>query len=317
MRRCQSRLRDRATGRLASRHLHPRKRLRCRSRAGARSSTTTSCLDASFLQLAGAIRSRRGFRAWAPCLTPSLEPNLRARHVNTAARHRLFPSQILLLKAAFTQRRRCCHDGCPVPGCSGERAADRRGVRSRYHRLDGRRDRCGEGEDRRHRAQRLRRATATRRALRNRRLPRSRRRLRDQGVSLLARNRGRAENAAEPRRGRWRRRARIGGRRPVRRRARAAVGFLEEHRTADLPRGGCRPASLFSVLNEGGKTWVADRELSESEWKKGAAALAKDGKVHVAASPPAVPADAVPMNNLDAEIASTVRAKAESLGVSY
>ena len=73
----------------------------------------------------------------------------------------------------------------------------------------------------------------------------------------------------------------------------------------------------FSVLSEGGKTWVADRELSESEWKKGAAALAKDGKVHVAASPPAVPADAVPMNNLDAEIASTVRAKAESLGVSY
>ena len=73
----------------------------------------------------------------------------------------------------------------------------------------------------------------------------------------------------------------------------------------------------FSVLNEGGKTWVADRELKESEWKKGAAALAKEGKVHVAAAPPPVPADAVPMNNLDAEIASTVRAKAESLGVSY
>src|SRR5207248_6074061 len=104
--------------------------------------------------------------------------------------------------------------------------------------------RCGEGEDRRHRAQRLRRATATRRALRNRRFARSRRRLRDQGVSLLARNRGRAENAAEPRRGRWRRRARISGRRPVRRRARAAMGFLEEHRAADLPRWGCRPASL-------------------------------------------------------------------------
>jgi Mg-chelatase subunit ChlD len=75
----------------------------------------------------------------------------------------------------------------------------------------------------------------------------------------------------------------------------------------------------FSVLSEGGKTWVAERELSESEWKKGAAALAKEGKVHVPATPPPPPAamDAVPMNNLDAEIASSVRAKAESLGVSY
>jgi von Willebrand factor type A domain len=73
----------------------------------------------------------------------------------------------------------------------------------------------------------------------------------------------------------------------------------------------------FSVLSEGGKTWVADRELSESEWKKGAAELAKEGKVRAAASPPPAAMGAVPMNNLDAEIASSVRAKAESLGVSY
>jgi hypothetical protein len=58
-------------------------------------------------------------------------------------------------------------------------------------------------------------------------------------------------------------------------------------------------------------------ELSESERKKGAAELAKQGKVHAAASPPAVPADSAPMNNRDAEIASYVRVKAESLGVSY
>jgi len=75
----------------------------------------------------------------------------------------------------------------------------------------------------------------------------------------------------------------------------------------------------YSVLNEGGKTWVADRELSESDWKKGGEALAKEGKVRVAASPPPAAAmEAGPgKNNLDAEIAGGIRAKAEKLGVSY
>ena len=39
--------------------------------------------------------------------------------------------------------------------------------------------------------------------------------------------------------------------------------------------------------------------------------------LYAVASAPPVAADAAPMNNLDAEIASSVRAKAESLGVSY
>jgi Mg-chelatase subunit ChlD len=75
----------------------------------------------------------------------------------------------------------------------------------------------------------------------------------------------------------------------------------------------------YSVLNEGGKTWVADRELSESDWKKGGDALAKEGKVRAAASPPpAAVMEAGPAkNNLDAEIAGGIRAKAEKLGVSY
>ena len=74
----------------------------------------------------------------------------------------------------------------------------------------------------------------------------------------------------------------------------------------------------YSVLNEGGKTWVAERELSESDWKKGATELAKEGKVRAAAAPPpAAMMDAPARNNLDAEIASGVRAKAEKLGVNY
>jgi len=75
----------------------------------------------------------------------------------------------------------------------------------------------------------------------------------------------------------------------------------------------------YSVLNEGGKTWVADRELSESDWKKGVDALAKEGKVRAAASPPpaAVMESGPGKNNLDAEIAGGIRAKAEKLGVSY
>jgi Mg-chelatase subunit ChlD len=74
----------------------------------------------------------------------------------------------------------------------------------------------------------------------------------------------------------------------------------------------------YSVLSKGRRTWVADRELSESEWKRGADALAKEGKVKAAAAPPpAAMVDAPAMNNLDAEIASGVRAKAEKLGVSY
>src|SRR5438105_9863830 len=42
----------------------------------------------------------------------------------------------------------------------------------------------------------------------------------------------------------------------------------------------------ISVLDEGGKTYGADRELSESDWKKGAGELAREGKVHAAAAPP-------------------------------
>jgi Mg-chelatase subunit ChlD len=72
----------------------------------------------------------------------------------------------------------------------------------------------------------------------------------------------------------------------------------------------------YSVLSEGSKTWVADRELTDSEWKKGGEELAKEGKVKAAAVPP--PATGMPArNNLDAEIAGRVRAKAEELGVSY
>jgi Mg-chelatase subunit ChlD len=74
----------------------------------------------------------------------------------------------------------------------------------------------------------------------------------------------------------------------------------------------------YSVLNEGGKTWVAEGELSESDWKKGARELAKEGKVRAAAAPPPATAMAEPArNNLDAEIASGVRTKAEKLGVKY
>jgi von Willebrand factor type A domain-containing protein len=74
----------------------------------------------------------------------------------------------------------------------------------------------------------------------------------------------------------------------------------------------------YSVLNEGGKTWVADRELSDSDWKKGGEALVKEGKVKAAAEPPpAAMVDVPVMNNLDAEIASSVRAKAAEMGVSY
>lgn len=73
----------------------------------------------------------------------------------------------------------------------------------------------------------------------------------------------------------------------------------------------------YSVLNEGGKTWVADRELDESEWKKGATELAKEGKLRAVAAPPPALSGAPVKNNLDAEIASGVRAKAKKLGVSY
>src|SRR5439155_104760 len=74
----------------------------------------------------------------------------------------------------------------------------------------------------------------------------------------------------------------------------------------------------YSVLSEGGRTWVADRELDDSEWKKGGEALAKEGKVRAAAAPPAEAIMAAPAkNNLDAEIARGVRAKAEKLGVGY
>ena len=72
----------------------------------------------------------------------------------------------------------------------------------------------------------------------------------------------------------------------------------------------------YSVLSEGGRTWAADRELSEAEWKKGASALAREGKVHEA--PSSVAASAAPVSsNLDEEIAAGVKKKAEKLGVRY
>ena len=73
----------------------------------------------------------------------------------------------------------------------------------------------------------------------------------------------------------------------------------------------------YSVVSEGGRTWVADEELDESEWKKGAAQLAKEGKVRAAAAPPPAAMEGPARNNLDAEIAGSVRAKAEKLGVNY
>ena len=73
----------------------------------------------------------------------------------------------------------------------------------------------------------------------------------------------------------------------------------------------------YSVLNEGGKTYLADRELSESDWKKGASELVKEGKVKAAASPPPATTSEPMKNNLDAEIAAGVKARAEKLGVAY
>jgi len=72
-----------------------------------------------------------------------------------------------------------------------------------------------------------------------------------------------------------------------------------------------------SVLNEGGKTYVAERELSESDWKKGATELAKEGKVHAAAAPPPSVSESPMTNNLDAEIAAGVKSRATKMGVSY
>src|SRR5947208_8464161 len=46
----------------------------------------------------------------------------------------------------------------------------------------------------------------------------------------------------------------------------------------------------YNVLTEGGKTWVSERELSESDWKKGGDALAREGKVRGGPAPqPATP----------------------------
>lgn len=73
----------------------------------------------------------------------------------------------------------------------------------------------------------------------------------------------------------------------------------------------------YSVLSEAGHTYVADGELSEAEAKKGASALAREGKLHETSALPAEAAAAPMSNNLDAEIASGVRARAEKLGVRY
>src|SRR5438105_584283 len=105
------------------------------------------------------------------------------------------PSEILCAARAFVEAGGSQNDLCPGPGRRSpfrRRAAHRRGLRPRHHRLDGRRDRGGQGEDRRDRAQHLGRAAAARRALRHRRLPTPRRRVRDADVRILARARRRA-----------------------------------------------------------------------------------------------------------------------------
>jgi Mg-chelatase subunit ChlD len=72
-----------------------------------------------------------------------------------------------------------------------------------------------------------------------------------------------------------------------------------------------------TVLSEGARTYLADGELSQKDWKKGASALVKEGKVRVVAAPPPMAASVPVNNNLDAEIASGVSAKAKALGVAY
>ncbi len=73
----------------------------------------------------------------------------------------------------------------------------------------------------------------------------------------------------------------------------------------------------YSVLSEGGKTFVADTELEEDDWKKGAAVLAREGKVHEAKGVPPSALAAPMTNNLDAAIVDSVKARAAKSGVRY
>lgn len=88
-----------------------------------------------------------------------------------------------------------------------------------------------------------------------------------------------------------------------------------------------------TVLMSGDAAYVADKELTEADWKRGAEALAKEGKVHAAprgsialgsgsgggamAGLTAAPAAAMPMNNLDSAISDRLRSSAEAAGARY
>lgn len=73
-----------------------------------------------------------------------------------------------------------------------------------------------------------------------------------------------------------------------------------------------------TMLSAGGKTYEADGVLSDKEWARGAEVLAKEGRVHEARRAPAMSAAAAPMtNNLDSEIVSGMKAKAEAMGVKF
>jgi hypothetical protein len=87
-----------------------------------------------------------------------------------------------------------------------------------------------------------------------------------------------------------------------------------------------------TVLTKAGETYVAEGELSDEDWKRGAAVLEKEGRVKRGPAAPAAMAsrsrmaagaDAAPMalsemkNNLDEEISSRLIQKAEAAGAAY
>lgn len=93
-----------------------------------------------------------------------------------------------------------------------------------------------------------------------------------------------------------------------------------------------------TVLTTGGETFVADGELSESDWKRGASKLVAEGRAKKDASAgpaglgahlyaasargagglaAATPPEAAPTNNLDEEIAGRLLRAAEAAGTSY
>jgi hypothetical protein len=83
-----------------------------------------------------------------------------------------------------------------------------------------------------------------------------------------------------------------------------------------------------TVLMSGDKAYVADRELSEADWKRGAEELAKEGKVRAAprgeagrtggmASAVAAAPAAELRNNLDSEIGDRLKKSAEAAGATF